>query len=241
MGKGAIKKIMLLGIWLAMLAGVIVWVNRMSQPPDPIKVPATPKLDPDTLAGQWPEIIAHAAAPPRGRANTPYTIAEFGDFQCPQCGAIRPQIETLLTEYPDQVNLIFIHRPFPSIHEFALPASQAAEIAAAQGKFWPMYDVLYAHQKELETGFYGNYAAQAGVNKSQFQSAFDAGVGKKQVAVAARFADSLGITRTPWLLVHNNVAKTLTIYVGMDTKKNAAAGIFYTGINDLTQRPPWVK
>ena len=240
--KGTGKQIVLVGIWLALLAGVIVWVKISSQPPSPNPpVPPIPILDPNTLGAQWPEIAAHAAASPRGQANTPYTIAEFGDFQCPQCGKIRPMMETLLKKYPAQVNLIFLHRPFPSIHEWALPAGQAAEIAAAHGKFWPMYDVLYAHQEQLEPGYYGEYAAQAGLDRAQFQAAFDAGDGKQQIADATRFADSLGIQRTPWLLVHDNAAKTVKMYVGLDTKKNAEAGIPYTGINDLVQRPPWVK
>lgn len=243
MDKAVTKKIVLLGVWLAMLAGVIVWVNAMNPPLTPIKVPGppTPKLDPAVVEAMWPQIVAHAAAPPRGHPNTPYTIAEFGDFQCPQCGAARPLLEKLLTQYPAQVNMIFLHRPFPNPHPWALPSGQASEIAAAQGKFWPMYDVLYAHQEELETGFYGDYAEQAGLNRAWFQSAFDAGVGQDKVSAAARFADSLGITRTPWLLVRDNAAKTLTMYVGLDTKKNALAGLLYPGIYDLVSKPPWVK
>lgn len=242
MDKAVAKKIVLVGIWLALLAGVIVWVNAMSRPPAPNITPgAPPKLDPVVLEARWPEIVAHAPAPPRGRANTPYTIAEFGDFQCPQCGHVRPMLEGLLKQYPAQVNLIFLHRPFPNIHQWALPASQAAEIAAAQGKFWPMYDVLYAHQDNLNSSSYSEYAAQAGLNKAQFQAAFNAGQGKAKVMAASRFADSLNIQQTPWLLVRDNAAKTLTMYVGLDTQKNAAVGVFYPGINDLISKPPWVK
>lgn len=237
------KKIVLVGIWLAMLAGVIVWV-KLSVSPAPIRgvtPDPRPRVEGKTLAARWPEIVAHAAAPPRGRPNTPYTIAEFGDFQCPQCGKVRPLLEALLKKYPDQVNLIFLHRPIPNLHQWALASSQASEIAAAQGKFWPMYDVLYAHQDDLETGFYGDYAVQAGLNRAKFQAAFDAGVGQDKVLAANQFADSLGITRTPWLLVRDNAAKTVSIFVGMDTKKNAEGGVFYTGINDLISKPPWVK
>ncbi len=247
MGRMGTKKVVLLGVWLALLAGLVVGINVMGSrqggggqggatPSQP-----APKLDTDKLAAQWPQIVAHAAAPPRGDANARYTIAEFGDFQCPQCGKARPLLETLLKQYPTQVNLIFLHRPFPNLHQWAIPAGQASEIAAAQGKFWPIYDVLYAHQDNLETGFYGDYAAQAGLNKAQFQKAFDAGQGLDQVQASSKLADDLGIQLTPTLLIRDNVAKTLTIYAGMDTQKNAEQHIPYPGADSLVARPPWVK
>ena len=166
-------------------------------------------------------------------------LPSLGTFQCPQCGKARPILEKLLTEYPAQVNLIFIHRPFSNLHEWALPAGQASEIAAAQGKFWPMYDMLYSHQDDLETGFYGDYAAKVGLNKDQFEAAFKAGTGKDKVASSSSFADSLKVQLTPTLMVHDNAAHTVTIYVGLDTKANATNGTPYSGIDQLVARPPW--
>ena len=120
---------------------------------------------------QWPEIVAHAAAPPRGNPHARYTLVEFGDFQCPQCGKARPIIEAMLRQSPDQVNLLFFHRPFPQMHQWALAAAEASEAAAAQGKFWPMYDDLYSHQDDLEPGYYAGYAADIGLDAKTFQAA----------------------------------------------------------------------
>ncbi len=240
------KKQVLLGVWLALLAGLVGLVafgnGFINRPPgtDPNKTPPPPmKMDAATLTAHWPQIVAHAAAPPRGNPNARYTFAEFGDFQCPQCGKARPLLEKLLAQYPAQANLIFLHRPFPQMHKWALPAGQASAIAAMQGKFWPMYDTLYGHQDDLETGFYGDYAAQAGLDKTQFQKAFDAGQGQDKVKAAAAFADSLNIQTTPTILVHDNQANTVTIYVGMKTADNPKNGIPYPGIDQLVARPPW--
>ena len=240
------KKQVLLGVWLAMLAslvGVIAYVNAHMNPSGgqigDHHTPPPMKMDAATLTAQWPQIVAHAAAPPRGNPNARYTFAEFGDFQCPQCGKARPLLEKLLAQYPAQANLIFLHRPFPQMHKWAIPAGQASAIAATQGKFWPMYDTLYGHQDDLETGFYGDYAAQAGLNKADFQKAFDAGQGQDKMREATQFADSLNIETTPTLLVHDNQANTLTIYVGMKSAENPKQGIPYPGIDQLVARPPW--
>ena len=239
MASGTGKKAILLAVWLVMLGGLIYWIQTAGKGLDTgeTKPPPMPaKLTPALLEAQWPQVVAHAAAPPRGAAST---LAVFGDFQCPQSGKARPQLEALLKEYPAQVNLIFVHRPFPNIHHWAIPASQASEIAAAQGKFWPMYDILYSHQDDLEPGFYGGYAAQAGLNATQFKTAFNAGQGADQVQAASTFADTLGVQMTPTILLRDNTAKTVTAYVGTDTQKNVAQNIPYPGLDQLAARPPW--
>ena len=198
-----------------------------------------PTLDTAKFAAQWPLIVSHAAAPARGRAAAPYTVAEFGDFQCPQCGKARPLLESLLQKYPAQVNLIFIHRPFPQIHHWAIPAGQASEIAAAQGKFWPMYDVLYSHQDDLEPGFYGDYAAQVGLDKAVFQKAVDSGQGLDKVNAASAFSDSLAIQLTPTVLLYDRAKNKVTLYVGLNGTKMPDGSPQYAGINDLLAHPPW--
>src|SRR3954466_8312 len=74
--------------------------------------------------------------------NAKVTIVEFGDFQCPACGASYPIISQLLTQYKGKVNFVF--RNFPlQMHPNAPIAAEAAEAAGAQGKFFEMYDALY--------------------------------------------------------------------------------------------------
>ena len=244
--SGPAKKLVLLALWLALLAGLIYWIktaggNGGAALPGvtaPKPVPA-PVLSTAMLETRWPEIAAHAAAPARGAAGARYTLAEFGDFQCPMCGKAYPVLESLLKKYPKQVNLLFLHRPFPTIHKWALAASQASEIAAKQGKFWPMYDVLYTHQDNLEPGYYSGYAAQAGLNPAKFTAAFNAGVGQSQVQTDSAFADSVGIQETPTILLRDNTAKTVTIYVGTKGSHNTDGTLQYPGLLSLASNPPW--
>ncbi len=242
---GGGKKVALLVVWVALLGGLIFWIKTMGgnggeaiHPPPPH--PAA-KLDTAALEAKWPQIVAQAAAPARGAATAPYTIAEFGDFQCPQCGKVYPLLETLLKKYPGKVNLLFLHRPFPTLHQWAIPAGQASEIAAASDKFWPMYDILYTSQDNLEPGYYSGYAGQVGLDKAKFKAAFDSGVGLDKIKADSAFADTLGIESTPTILLRDNAKKTVTIYVGTIGTKNADNSPQYPGVQSLAAAPPWAK
>ena len=242
--RGPQKQVVVMLVMLTLLGLLIFWINRAGSggiagtPPKPVPAPT---LDTTALEAEWPQIVKNAAAPPRGNADARYTLAEFGDFQCPQCGKVYPILETLLKKYPSQVNLLFLHRPIPQLHQWAIPSGQASEIAAAQGKFWPMYDVLYTHQDNLEPGYYSAYAAQIGLNKAQFQAAFDAGQGQSQIKADSAFADSLNVQETPTILLRDNQAKTVTVYVGTIGTKNADGSPQYPGVQNLAANPPWGK
>ncbi len=78
----------------------------------------------------------------RGPASSDVTLVEYGDFACPFCRAAHANIKELLARMPD---VRFVFRANPRSHLFpeAEPAAEAAEIAAAQGKFWEMHDRLF--------------------------------------------------------------------------------------------------
>jgi protein-disulfide isomerase len=76
------------------------------------------------------------------------TIDEYGDYQCPPCGALHPIIKTLKGEYGDRIQFAFHHFPLTQLHSHALEASYAAAAAGLQGKFWEMHNLLYEKQSE---------------------------------------------------------------------------------------------
>ena len=79
------------------------------------------------------------------------TLVEYGDFECPYCGMAEGTIRELLAQHGDDVRYVFRHLPLTDVHPSAQLAAEASEAAAAQGKFWEMYDKLLAHQGELST------------------------------------------------------------------------------------------
>ena len=88
----------------------------------------------------------HMLGPP----DAPVTLVEYGDYQCPHCGAAHPVVKTVLRHLGRNVRFAFRHFPLAEIHPNALPAAEAAEAAGAQNKFWEMHDLLFANQDALE-------------------------------------------------------------------------------------------
>ena len=237
------KKPLLLALWLCVLGGLAFAISHLGSGSEETSHAASaasvPSLNPNNMAAQWPQIVAHAAAPPRGNPQARYTVAEFGDFQCPQCGAVRPSLEKFLAQNAAQANFIFVHRPFPFytdgtvMHKWALPSAQASQAAASVGKFWPMYDALYAHQDDLEPGFYPQYAQKIGMSAAQFNAAYAAPDAKAKVDDAMKFTAALGIQSTPTILVHDNKSGQVWAYVGKDGIPGQP------GVLSLVAHPPW--
>ena len=85
----------------------------------------------------------------QGPADAPVTLAEYGDYECPHCGHAYPIVKQLQEEFGDDLRLVFRNFPLANAHPHAELAAEAAEAAAAQGKFWEMYDWLFENQADL--------------------------------------------------------------------------------------------
>ena len=86
----------------------------------------------------------------RGPDDAPVTLVEYGDFECTYCGQAEQVIRELLAEHGDDVRYVWRHLPLNDVHPNAQLAAEASEAAAAQGRFWEMYDMLLGHQDELQ-------------------------------------------------------------------------------------------
>jgi len=85
---------------------------------------------------------------PNVKVSSPVVVDEYGDYQCPPCGQLYPELKQIEKEYGDQIQIVFHHFPLMKIHKNALLAAHAAEAARNQKKFWEMHDLLYRNQKE---------------------------------------------------------------------------------------------
>src|ERR1700758_87802 len=82
----------------------------------------------------------------QGDAKAVLTLVQYGDYQCPYCGAAYPEVKKVQKELGSKLRFVFRNFPLTNIHEFAMVAAETAEAAGAQGKFWEMHDFLYEHQ-----------------------------------------------------------------------------------------------
>ena len=140
-------------------------------------------------------------APIRGDAKAPVTIVAFSDFQCPFCNRVNPTLAKLLETYPGKVRVAFKHLPL-RIHPDAPAAHAAAEAAHRQGKFWEMYDKIFANQRELTPAKFQQYAQELGLDTAKFgKDSADASV-KQRIDADSKEADKLGVAGTPAFFIN---------------------------------------
>jgi protein-disulfide isomerase len=100
------------------------------------------------------------------------------------------------------VRYVWRHLPLSDLHLRAEPAAEAAEAAAAQDVFWPMHDLLLAHQDALETADLVGYAERLGLDAERFADDLDACLGAKRIAEDVEGADLSGVTGTPTFFIN---------------------------------------
>lgn len=96
------------------------------------------------------------------------TLVEYGDYECPYCGRAYPIIKEVQRRLGAQLRFVFRNFPLRESHPHAEMAAEAAEAAAAQGRFWEMHDVLYEHQRALDHSHLLQYARDLGLDERQF-------------------------------------------------------------------------
>ena len=139
-----------------------------------------------------------------GNKNSKVILFEYGDFQCPSCGAAFPQVKTIKEKYKDQIAFVFRNLPLTSIHPNALAAASAAEAAGKQGKFWEMHDQLYENQNswssasvETRNDIFEQYAQAVGLNMDQYRSDLTSKAVTEKISRDRAIASKLKAQSTP--------------------------------------------
>jgi protein-disulfide isomerase len=109
----------------------------------------------------------------QGSAQAPVTLIEYGDYECPSCKMALPTPVLLLERYPNKLRFIFRHFPLEKAHPHALLAAQAAEAAAAQGRFWDMHERLFQDQARLKAKDLERHAAEIGLDVVRYRGEMD--------------------------------------------------------------------
>jgi protein-disulfide isomerase len=104
----------------------------------------------------------------QGPAGAPVTLVEYGDYQCPFCGAAYPILKDVQARMGDGLRFVFRNFPISTSHPNAELAAEAAEAAAVQGRFWDMHDLLYENQDRLGGEDLHAYAERLGLDLETF-------------------------------------------------------------------------
>jgi protein-disulfide isomerase len=103
-----------------------------------------------------------------GAAHAHATLVEYGDFECPNCKQAAPAVRLMLAHFKDGLRFVFRHFPLEEVHPHARLAAQAAEAAGAQGRFWPMHDLLFENQSRLELHQLRAYARRLELDMTRY-------------------------------------------------------------------------
>jgi protein-disulfide isomerase len=117
----------------------------------------------------------------RGAAHPKVVVVEYGDFECPVCRAAEPGVRMILDQHAATVQLVYRHFPIESAHPHALMAAEAAEAAAAQGKFWEMHDHLMQEGVHLDRKALDSYANTIGLDVALFKASLDDEIYRQRV------------------------------------------------------------
>jgi protein-disulfide isomerase len=104
----------------------------------------------------------------QGPADAAVTLVEYGDYECPFCGAAYPIVKELQARTGNMLRFVFRNFPITTSHPHAERAAEAAEAAAAQDRFWEMHDLLYENQKRLRDEDLRAYAERLGLDIGPF-------------------------------------------------------------------------
>lgn len=134
-------------------------------------------------------------------------LVEFGDYQCPACGAAHPTVQKLMNEYEGKVTFVFRNYPLESIHKNALVAAKYAQASSKQNKFWEMHDKLYETQKEWSdlgdpTGKFAEYAKALGMDAAKLKSDANDAATAAYIKQDQSDGDAVGVTGTPSFFVN---------------------------------------
>jgi len=141
----------------------------------------------------------------RGPATAQVTLIEYGDFECPTCRQAQSTLKILLTQYRDEVRHVFRHFPLREVHPHAELAAEVAEAAGAQHQFWPMHDMLFEHQQQLDEKHIRKLAEQIGLDMARFSNEITDHVYLQRVQEQMDGARHLNVRATPTFYVNGEL------------------------------------
>lgn len=140
----------------------------------------------------------------QGHHDAPVTLVEYGDFECPYCGAMYHVIKAVQQAMDAQLRFVFRHFPLTDMHAHALHAAEFAEAATAFEKFWEAHAVLYENQTALGDQELAHYWARMNCPAGDLVAAFE---GRDDERIQSDFTGGVrcGVSGTPTLFINGQL------------------------------------
>lgn len=176
-----------------------------------------------------------------GDLNSPITVVEFADFECPYCGMAEKTVEKIRADYGNRIRFVFRHFPMTDLHPYAEKSAEASECAAAQGKFWEAAQKFYENQNDLSVPALLKSAGELGLNVSQFTLCMTSGQMAARVKRDQDDGRAVGVKSTPTFFVGQQMfvgAMDYQKFSGILNAELSAHGLPSSGPTSLASSQP---
>jgi len=147
----------------------------------------------------------------KGAKDAPLTLVEYADYQCEGCIEAFGAVEELLETHTGKVNVVFRHFPLVTYHPMALPAALAAEAAGAQGKFWPMHELIFDAAGEFDDDDLVRWAGEIGLDMARWEADRHSDELDERIRTMRLEGSRTGVDGTPTFFLDNwRIAATPT-------------------------------
>ncbi len=193
------KENAIIAIVVVAVVGFVVARFAGKEPAKPTQPTKPAPVEP--ARAEAPKTSTAARFPATGPDDAKVTLVEISDYQCPFCSRAAETVKKVAEKYPKDVRVIFVNLPL-SFHKDARPAAIAAMAAGRQGKYWPMHEKLFEHQRELNAANYEKWAQELGLDVARFKADMADAELARHVDVDTAIANGLGVTGTPGFFVN---------------------------------------
>ena len=153
-----------------------------------------------------------------GDPRADLTLLEYGDYECPACIQAAPLTQHLIDIGGGRLRFVFRHFPQVEVHPNAELAAEAAEAAAAQGKFWPMHHLLFAQVHHLALDSLTRYAASIGLDMLRFKAEMADRIYTQRVQEHRLAGQQSGLRATPAFFLNG---RAVDVSFGFDKLEEA--------------------
>jgi protein-disulfide isomerase len=112
-------------------------------------------------------------------------------------------LSDLQKDIASRLRVVFRHYPLSGIHHHAQQAAEAAEAAAAQGKFWEMHTLLFERQDALRTKDLVRYAEELNLDVERFRKELKSQTYSERVRADFIAGVQNGVNHTPGLFLNS--------------------------------------
>jgi protein-disulfide isomerase len=138
----------------------------------------------------------------QGDAHAPITLVEYGDYQCPACGAAFPIVKAMQKHFGKGLRFVFRNFPLTQFHPEAESAAETAEFADAHGHFWEVHDALYENQDELGLPLYIAVAEALDLSETALREALEKRTFRPKVRSDFMGGLKSGVNGTPTFFIN---------------------------------------